>query len=244
MGAAPVKVYSLPTAWGVPSLSPFCLKLLTWFRMVDIPYELHVLHGPPTKPRTRKAPYIERADGSIMPDSNFIIQALSEEWQVTLDDHLNDKQRAIAHLLQRTLEKSLYFVAVWHRWNQHWDEVRPGIFADLPPPARVIIAPFVRRYILKQPWAQGVTRNTTEQIYAAARGDIEAVSSIMGDKDFFFGKPSTIDATAYGLFANLLNPPVDSPLVDAVRAQTNIVAFCDRMADRYWSDWKQTAVAA
>lgn len=85
----PVDVCSLPGVRGLPSASPFCLKLFTGFRIVGMPYDLKVLRGPPTKPRTCKAPYIERADGSVLPDSNLIIDTLSMERQITLDDHLN-----------------------------------------------------------------------------------------------------------------------------------------------------------
>jgi glutathione S-transferase len=235
MSTAPVKVYSLAGAWGLPSASPFCLKLLTWLRMARIPYELRILRSVP-KSRTRKAPYIEREDGSLLPDSNFIIQELSQQRQVTLDQPLTAEQRAIAHLVKRTLEKSLYFVAVWNRWRQHWDVTRKGFFAGMPPILRSIVPALVRRDILRQPDGQGVSRNTAEQIYAIGCDDVESVARVLGDGEFFFGRPSTIDAVAYGLFANLLNPPFDDPLTKAMQSHGNLVAFCARMEERYWRE--------
>ncbi|TNH11683.1 hypothetical protein FHQ26_02300 [Testudinibacter sp. TR-2022] len=50
---------------------------------------------------------------------------------------------------------------------------------------------------------------------AAAQADIEALLGYMGDNAFFFGnKPTGIDATIAGLFANWLVNNVDSALSD------------------------------
>lgn len=230
----PVEVYSLPGAWGLPSISPFCLKLLTWLRMADIPYNLHVLHGPPTKPHTRKAPYVMRGDGSVLPDSGFIIETLRRERGISLDERLTPGERATALMAERTLEKSAYFVGVYNRWGPKWKAIGADMFPGMPPAVFRIVTPFVRRRILKQPKAQGVSRNTPEQIYAIGCADMDALAQILGDRPFFFGEPSTIDATAYGFFANLLHEPFDDPLTSAARSHPNIVAFCDRMAERYW----------
>lgn len=35
-----IKLYQFTPAWGLPNPGPFCLKLETWLRMADIPYEL------------------------------------------------------------------------------------------------------------------------------------------------------------------------------------------------------------
>lgn len=237
MGASahvPIEVYSLPGAWGLPSVSPFCLKLLTWLRMVNISYTLHVLNGPPNKPRTRKAPYIIRSDGSVLPDSAFIIETLKRERGITLDERLTPTERAIALMAERTLEKSAYFVGVYNRWGPKWKAIGADMFPGMPPALFHVVTPFVRHRILKQPRAQGVSRNTPEQIYAIGRADMDALAEILGDRPFFFDQPSTIDATAYGFLANLLHEPFDDPLTDAARSHPNIVAFCDRMAERYW----------
>lgn len=230
----PVDVYSLPGAWGLPSVSPFCLKLLTWLRMVDIPYNLHILRGPPTKPRTRKAPYVVRPDGSVLPDSNFIIETLKRERGITLDDGLSATESAMALLVERTLEKSTYFVGVYNRWGPKWKEIGADLFPGMPAALFHVVTPFVRRTILKQPKAQGVSRNAPEQIYAIGRADIEALAELLGEREYFFGEPTTIDATAYGFFANGMTPPLDDPLTAAISSHANIVAFCARMAERYW----------
>lgn len=32
-----VTLYQPPGAWGIPSVSPFCVKLETWLRMAGVP---------------------------------------------------------------------------------------------------------------------------------------------------------------------------------------------------------------
>ncbi|WP_310483468.1 glutathione S-transferase C-terminal domain-containing protein [Chamaesiphon sp. VAR_48_metabat_403] len=48
------------------------------------------------------------------------------------------------------------------------------------------------------------------------------------------GNPTTLDASAYGILANILGSPFDSPLKERARQLNNIVAYCDRMRDRYY----------
>jgi len=34
-----IRLIQLPPAFGLPNASPFCLKLETWLRMADLPYQ-------------------------------------------------------------------------------------------------------------------------------------------------------------------------------------------------------------
>ena len=45
--AAPIVLWQLGPCWGMPSGSPFCTKLETWLRMVELPYEARVITGLP-----------------------------------------------------------------------------------------------------------------------------------------------------------------------------------------------------
>ena len=45
MPPAVITLYQPPSAWGIPSLSPFCTKVETYLRMVDLPYRtLSLIH--------------------------------------------------------------------------------------------------------------------------------------------------------------------------------------------------------
>ena len=57
MKEEPVVVHVFPGGWGLSSASPFCVKLETWIRMVDIPYRLEIVEAQPksdTSPLNRR----------------------------------------------------------------------------------------------------------------------------------------------------------------------------------------------
>ena len=51
----PIDVYTFGPAWDipVPTPSPFGLKVLTWMRMHDVPYTMHVENNPGRGPKAR-----------------------------------------------------------------------------------------------------------------------------------------------------------------------------------------------
>ena len=230
-----INVYSLAGAWGIASASPFCLKLLTWLRMADIDHRVTYLSGPP-KSDTGKAPYIDRPDGGYLADSSVIIDTLSEERGVDLDEHLTDEQRTTARLLTRTLEEGFYFVLLWQRWDENWQVTREAFFGEMPAMLRAVATPFIRKNVVKQARAQGIGRCQKERIFEVGCADIDTVADVLGDNDFFFDEPSTTDAIAHAFLANLLAAPIDDPLRRRVEHHDNLAHFCERMDERYWDD--------
>jgi glutathione S-transferase len=57
----------------------------------------------------------------------------------------------------------------------------------------------------------------------------------MKSQKFFFGdEPTSLDASAYGILANILGSPFASPVKDRAQQLNNIVAYRDRIRDRYY----------
>ena len=78
-------------------------------------------------------------------------------------------------------------------------------------------------------------KHSSAEIYAIGIADLTALSDFLADKPFFFGnEPTSLDASAYGILANILGTPFNSPLKDRAQQLTNIVAYCDRIRDRYY----------
>ena len=69
--ASSLVVHQLPSAWGLPSISPFCLKLDIYLRLTGISHTT-VTDGTPFGAPKGKLPYIEH-DGKKIGDSGFII---------------------------------------------------------------------------------------------------------------------------------------------------------------------------
>ncbi len=91
---------------------------------------------------------------------------------------------------------------------------KEGVFGVVPPMVRGLMASSVRKGIRKALYAQGKGRHSRDEIYEIGKADLTAVSMWLGDKPFFMGTATSFDASAYSFLANILVPPLKSPLQD------------------------------
>jgi glutathione S-transferase len=231
-----IKLYQFHPAWGLPNPSPFCMKVETYLRMVGLPYE--VVNGTlPFKAPKKKLPYIE--DGAqVVADSGFIVDYLKKTYGDKLDQNLSPAERATAHTLRRTFEESLYWVGLYSRWIEHsiWLETRRLFFGAMPPILRDLAAGTVRKGIRKALYTQGTGRHSRDEIYEIGKTDLSALSAWLGEKPYFMGPAATsVDAIAYSFLANILVPPLKSPLRDHGVSLTNLGTYCERMKEQYYT---------
>ena len=229
--------YHLPGAWGLPSVSPFCLKLDAWLRMADIPHRSVTATTPFGGPKG-KAPWIEHGDKKIG-DSSLIIEYLKAEYQVDPDAHLSPEQKGVAVAIQRLIDENLYWAMVHDRWlkPENWSALKGTVLGGIPAPVRMIMAPFARRGVRAQIVGHGMGIHSAEEIATIAGRDIDALSAILGDKDYFFGdRPSATDAVVYGQLANIHSVGFASPMKPMIAAHANLVAFIDRFKALYYPD--------
>lgn len=234
---APIRVFTLPPIWGAPSPSPFVIKLLTFLRMAGLPYEIPGLNGPPRSP-TGKIPYIELPDGQQLHDSGLIVDALTARYQIALDDGLSPEQRAQSHAVRRMVEEHTYFVGAHERWltPAGYAATSRAYFAHLPAPLRLILPFILRRRIRANMFGQGIGRHPAEVVAAAGRADIEALAILLGDREFFHGRPTSVDATLYGFLAAWMSNPYESSIQAGAVKHPNLVAYYQRMKSAYWAD--------
>jgi len=229
-------VHHLAGAWGIPSVSPFCLKLDAFLRMTEIPHKAVIAKTPFAAPK-RKAPWIDH-EGKSIGDSGFIIDYLRQRFRVDPDAHLTPAQRATGHAMRRLIEENLYWTMVHDRWvvDRNWKVFRNVVLGGVPAPARVAIAPMARRSVKQQLRGHGIGLHTGDEIHALGIRDIGALADILGDKPYFLGdKPTEIDAVAYGQLVNIMSTPLESPVKDEGLRRKNLVAFLDRFRDRYYA---------
>ena len=233
--ASTLKVYHLPGAWGLPTVSPFCLKLDAWLRMTGIPHESITAATPFAGPKG-KAPWIE-LDGKKLGDSTFIVAHLAERFGVDPDAHLTPAQHGMAVAIQRLIDENLYWTMVHDRWmnDANWKQFRDVVLSGVAAPLRRVLGPIARRGVKKQLEGHGIGIHEPEEIAAIGRRDVNALAAILGDQDWFFGDtPSTIDAVAYAQLVNIWRAPFESEVRRAIGQTPNLVAFIDRFAARYY----------
>jgi len=229
-----------------PDISPFVIKLETWLRMSGIPYETRT--GANQSMPHQKLP-VAMIAGELVPDSSLIIQHLQYlHPQAISDQQLSASERARACALRALFEQHLYFVLLYNRYAvpANFNAYKPLLldYAKRSTPAwqkpflatfAPLIFPFVQMKYRRMAWQQGTGRHKAEDINAMGIEVWKSVKEILGDQPFLLGEqPSLIDATAFGFLNAEIRHPFPSPIHDYVLGQPTLVAYHDRIWDRYW----------
>ena len=174
-----------------------------------------------------------------MGDSELIIEHLVRTRGLDPDGHLGDRDRAIGLCLRRTFEEHFHQISEYALWQLdagwkhsqlHFDKVLPRFLAP-------VLKPMIRSGCRKEGLIRGVARHNADDMAAMARADLEAAQTILGDNAYLFGdQPSTTDCTLYGFLAVTLYAPIDYFGKQDLAAMDRLVAYCERMRNRYWPE--------
>jgi glutathione S-transferase len=240
----PVKLFQFPRMFAIPNVSPFCCKLETWLRIARIPYDV-VDTGDPRRAPKGKLPFIE--DGGVrIADTSLIVDHLVRTRGVDPDARLDPSQRAIALLVQRTLEEHYAFILAYTHLarDEGWQHMRAR-FDSVPAIVRPLVRRAVRSSVRKVLWSQGVLRHTHEDIVESALRDWRAVMAVMSDGPFFFGEePASVDAIVFGALATSVLTPIESPIRDFLSSQPALVAYAERMRAQFFPELAGTPARA
>lgn len=230
-----LRVYHLPGRWGLPTVSPFCLKLDSFLQMAEIEHESLTASTPFGGPK-KKAPWIIYK-GRKIGDSSLIIDFLKSEYGKDPDAHLSDNEKGQSVAIQRLVEENLYWAMVYDRWcrDENWPILKSSVLGDIPGPARAVLAPYARRSVKKQLDGHGMGLHSEEEIEQIARKDIDALASIVGSGPWFFGEiPSMADATVYSLLANIMFVEFGSPIKAMIEGHQSLFEWLNRYRDRFY----------
>jgi len=238
-----ILLYQAPRAFGVPNPSPFCIKLETWLRFAELPYRMVPCPDPRRGPKG-KIPFV-KVGGETIGDSEFIIAALRERYDVDLDRGMPAADRAVASAFTRLFEEHLYWIAVRARWlePQAFEVLKKAFFARLPTPQRQILPGVVQRKLRRTLEAQGLGRHEPADIYRKGEHDLQAVSDFLGAKPYLMGDvPRTVDATAFGVLTSIIDAQIDTPLQPVGGGFKNLVDYTVRIRGKYFADLEAKAV--
>ena len=234
-----LKLYQPPRAFGLPCPSAFCVKLETYLRMAEIPYE--TVNGAPADAPKGKIPWIED-DDCVLGDSTFIIAYLKRKHGDPLDAQLTPREWALGHAVQKLLEESLYFVSSYSKWAEDdgFKIYAAQLFAGMPEEQLKSVSDAVRKRVVDKLRAQGIARHSNAEVYELGVRDVESFAELLGDGPFLFGDhPTSYDACAFGVIGNLKDGPFASPVREAARKTTNVAAYIDRIRHEYFADIEQ-----
>jgi isoprene-epoxide---glutathione S-transferase len=236
-----ITVYGYGPAWGLPCISPFVTKVVNYLTMAGVPFEFvrQDLGALAQDSPTAKMPFI-REDGQQVNDSTRIIEYVKDKYGDKLDDHLSETDKAIGLAFQRMVEEYTYWSGVIEpRWTtvEKFKIYTPYVvgaeFDDLPPEAQEGLLAF-REKIYDQHLKQGMGLRPHADVVKCLAEDLDALSTFLGDKPFFLGdEPTSYDATIYSTFRHITDSPWDWEGRDYARSKTNLVAYADRMRERF-----------
>jgi glutathione S-transferase len=228
-----IKLATFGALFGLPDASPFVVKADVLLQLSGVPFEKKP--GDIRKAPKGKLPYIEDGD-SIVPDSTFIRFHLEKKYGVDFDRGLSAQQRGVAWAVEKMLEDQLYWVIINERWldDANFNKGPAVFFKPIPAPIRGLIVRSVRKGLRRTVHGHGLGRHTQQEINLLAARIIEAVANVLGDNEYLTG--STIcgaDATVYAFMSGILNPFFESATRPLVLQHQNIVAYCERMKQRF-----------
>lgn len=232
-----LKIYGFGKTDSLPDLSPFVMKTMLLLKLASIDFTVDTSTGGFRRAPKGKLPYIED-DGVIIADSTLIRFHLERTRGIDFDAGLTPDQRAQSWAYEKLCEDHLMWISARHRWQDEANFARGvGAFFDtvVPAPMRGVAKWMIRRDIVKRFWQQGVGRYSEAELAALGARDVEALALAIGDKPWLMGDtPCAADAAVFANLALLMDEATASPTRDAALAKPNLVAYRDRIMQRYF----------
>ncbi|MCW5637274.1 MAG: glutathione S-transferase family protein [Rubrivivax sp.] len=235
-----VTLYKFPRVWGLPCMSPFCMKVEAYLRLRGITHEVRM--GDLRRAPRGQLPWVQDG-GHAIGDSTLIIDHFEARQAEPLDGWLDDRQRASGWALARTLEESTVWALRHQRFAEPaaWPHTREVVRGILPAPLRSFGPAIVRRQMIGALRAQGQGRFDAATLYAFAIRDFEAAAALLGDEPYLFGgQPSRFDLTLFGFVASFSAETCRSPVTERLLTLPSLLAHHDRLRRRLYpeiADW-------
>lgn len=241
MSAATIQLHTTAPVWRMPSNSPACAKLETWFRLAGVEYEIVPLEF--QKAPKGKIPFIIEG-GRSLGDSTLIIEQLGRTRGIDLDRGLSPRERGISTAMRRMIKENTYWALYTTRYvmGDNWAIYRELIADILAPGApaevREQVAKQVKQGIDTAAHGHGWGRHSVEDATLLCRQDLDALSAVLGDNTWMMGRehPTTIDATVFGYIGNLVSTPFRDEMSEHARSLTNLVSLCERVRATYFPE--------
>jgi glutathione S-transferase len=225
-----IALYGCGPGFGLPEISPYVTKAEVQLKMAGLDYRK--VKGRPDASPKGQLPFIEDG-GELIADSTFIRAHIEGVYGADLDVGLSPMERAQAWALERMIENHLGWCMVHARWilKANFDK-GPSHFFDAAPPG---VREAAWRQVNANVKAVGVGRHSDDEIADLGEKSLDALSKLLGDRLFLMGeRPTSVDAIAFAQVAAILTPFFDSPLRRRAERFENLIAYRDRMMDRFY----------
>nr|XP_027198432.1 failed axon connections-like isoform X2 [Dermatophagoides pteronyssinus] len=240
-----VYLYQFTRSATIPSLSACCLKVENWLRMSGIRYE-NVDHKLRFKSKKGQLPFVE-LNGKEIEDSDTIIKELSKYFDKELDFGLTEEQKTTSHAFVSMLNNHTGWIVRWWRYNNPREflesaqlDIKRTFNSRFPNSILNFVFKLGFKKHLSDSLGLGRGRFTLEEIQESAKEDIKALSNLLGNKEYFFGKEAhLLDCVAFAHLAQFFYVPFAGLKEWMETESSNLIGWMDRMKTTYWPDWEE-----
>ena len=225
-----LELVTLPPAFGMRNVSPFCLKAEMLLTSLDVPFTTSEEADPRKAPKG-KLPYLI-ADGQTIADSELITEYLDDITQGRVYAGLSPQQKAQGVALARLAEDHFYWIMVASRWldDAWWPNIIDGFFGIAPKLVRPLVAGMARKQVKQTYNLQGLGRHSLEEQRGFAARDLQALQDAVPDEGFLFGEaPNIFDFTIAGMMAGTLDNQPPTWVTELARGYEKLCAYTERV---------------
>lgn len=225
-----IELVTLPPAFGMRNVSPFCLKIEMLLAALDLPHSISYEKDPRKAPKG-KLPFII-IDGKRIADSELIIEYLNETTNGKVFAGLSTEQKGQGVALSRLAEDHLYWLMVASRWldDAWWPNIEQGFFGFVPGLLRKFIAGLARKQVAKTYNLHGLGRHSLEEQKGFARRDLDALQGALPAQGFLFAdKPGVFDFTVAALLAGIYDNQPATWLTNIAADYPELQAYSERV---------------
>jgi glutathione S-transferase len=232
---------------GVESYSPFCLKVHRALRTAGLSYERRHANRPDAFRNfnpTRQVPVL-LVDGEPVADSTRILHRI-EGLTHAFTRHQNPHARAEAWLWEEFADGALSAHLVSARWadERNWPLTRDALFARAPWLVRRVVAPQIRRGILRALVARDVLRAGWPACWSRFLTLLDQLEQRAPQAGFWLG--DVLSVADLALFAQLhsFRTPLTPAQAQELAKRAKLSAYVDRVNAATTDHAKTDAVAS
>lgn len=227
-----LELVTLPPAFGMRNISPFCLKAEMLLTALELPFKLREEADPRKAPKG-KLPFLVTDEGQIIADSELITEFLDAHTQGRVYAGLSAKDKAYGVAVSRLAEDHLYWMIVASRWleDDWYPNVVEGFFHIAPKLVRPLVAGMARREVARTYRLQGLGRHTKAEQQGFAHRDLQALNdAVPVESGFLFGDtPNVFDFTVAAMMAGLLDNQPATWISELAAPYTNLRDYTERV---------------
>ncbi len=226
-----ITLVTLPPAFGLRNVSPFCLKVEMALKHVGIDFDI-TSEADPRKTPKGKLPYLILDNGEKIPDSELILEHLDEISQGKLYGSLTPQEKAVGTAFVRMAEDHLYWLGVASRWldDKWFPHVVSNFFGFVPGILRGFVSRQAQKQVEQTMHLHGLGRHTLEEQKAFARRDLQAIADqVMQNYHIVGGRLTVYDFAVASVLVGFMENQPETWLSEIANSYPSLKEYVKRI---------------